>query len=94
MVGPWNEVSQDQLSPRTLRAIEHMGYSHMTHIQAKTIPALLSGRDVMGHARTGSGKTLAFVVPAVQMLVERRFTRLMGTGCLILSPTRELSLQM
>ena len=40
-----------------------MGFTHMTDIQAQTIPTLLEGRDLVGNAKTGSGKTLAFLIP-------------------------------
>lgn len=45
----------------------------MTQIQAKTIPHLLKGRDVLGAAKTGSGKTLAFLIPAIEMLYKTNF---------------------
>lgn len=45
-----------------------MNITKMTHIQARTIPHLLKGRDVLGAAKTGSGKTLAFLVPALELL--------------------------
>lgn len=62
-------------------------------VQARTIPALLKGRDVLGAARTGSGKTLAFLIPAVELLHRARFVPRNGTGALVISPTRELALQ-
>ena len=45
----------------------------MTEIQAKSIPPLLAGKDLMGAARTGSGKTLAFLIPAIELLHKSRF---------------------
>ena len=42
-----------------------MGFTHMTDIQAQTIPTLLEGRDLVGNAKTGSGKTLAFLIPGM-----------------------------
>lgn len=48
------------LSPKTAKAIEEMGFTKMTAIQQRAIPALLAGRDVLGAAKTGSGKTLAY----------------------------------
>jgi ATP-dependent RNA helicase DDX18/HAS1 len=51
------------------------------------------GRDIMGAARTGSGKTLAFLIPAVELLRKAKFKPRNGTGVIIISPTRELSLQ-
>ena len=48
--------------------------SKMTHIQARSIPHLLKGRDVLGAAKTGSGKTLAFLIPAVELIYQASFT--------------------
>ena len=50
---------------KTLNGIADMGFTHMTDIQAKTIPTLLEGRDLVGNAKTGSGKTLAFLIPGI-----------------------------
>ena len=61
--------------------------------QAKTIPHLLEGRDLVGAAKTGSGKTLAFLIPAVELIYKLKFMPRNGTGVIILSPTRELSMQ-
>jgi ATP-dependent RNA helicase DDX18/HAS1 len=81
------------LSPATLGSIQRMGFETMTEVQARTIPPLLAGKDVLGAARTGSGKTMAFLVPAVEMLHTLRFKPVNGTGVVIISPTRELALQ-
>ncbi|KRY71335.1 putative ATP-dependent RNA helicase pitchoune, partial [Trichinella pseudospiralis] len=81
------------VSEQTLKAIRDMGFETMTEIQAQTIPSLLEGRDVMGAAKTGSGKTLAFLIPAVELLYKLRFLPRNGTGCIVISPTRELSMQ-
>lgn len=62
-------------------------------IQARSIPQLLTGRDVLGAARTGSGKTLAFVVPAAELLFHGNFMPRSGTGVIVISPTRELAMQ-
>lgn len=67
------------LSPQTTSAIEKMGFSTMTEVQARTIPPLLAGKDVLGAARTGSGKTMAFLVPSVEMLSTLRFKPANGT---------------
>ncbi len=77
----------------TLKGIADMGFTHMTDIQARTIPPLLEGRDLVGNAKTGSGKTLSFLVPAVELIYKLRFLPRNGTGVLIISPTRELSMQ-
>ncbi|KAG6866806.1 ATP-dependent RNA helicase [Blastosporella zonata] len=81
------------LSEQTTRALESMGLSTMTQIQAKSIPLLLAGKDVLGAARTGSGKTLAFLIPAVELLHRLKFKPMNGTGIIIITPTRELALQ-
>lgn len=101
--------SELKLSDRTMEAIKTMGFETMTEIQQKTIPPLLryavwflpeapsltctSGKDVLGAAKTGSGKTLAFLIPAIEMLSAMRFKPRNGTGVIVVSPTRELALQ-
>lgn len=108
---PFSEL---ELSEPTNKALEEMGFNTMTEIQAKSIPALLTGKDVLGAARTGSGKTLAFLIPAIELLHRMKFkprngeqlyvttTAIQailsnvfasGTGIIIVSPTRELALQ-
>uniref|UniRef100_A0A1B0A332 ATP-dependent RNA helicase n=1 Tax=Glossina pallidipes TaxID=7398 RepID=A0A1B0A332_GLOPL len=84
---------KDIVSEPTLKAIEEMGFSEMTEIQAKSLPPLLEGRDLVGAAKTGSGKTLAFLIPAVELIYKLRFMPRNGTGVIIISPTRELSMQ-
>ena len=81
------------LSEKTMRAIGDMKFEKMTEIQQRGIPPLLAGRDVLGAAKTGSGKTLAFLIPAVEMLSSLRFKPRNGTGVIVVSPTRELALQ-
>jgi ATP-dependent RNA helicase DDX18/HAS1 len=91
--GEATKFSEIALSERTMKAIEGMGFTTMTEIQQRAIPPLLAGRDVLGAAKTGSGKTLAFLIPAVEMLHSLKFKPRNGTGVLIVSPTRELALQ-
>lgn len=81
------------LSEKTLQAIDEMGFKTMTEIQKRGIPPLLTGKDVLGAAKTGSGKTLAFLIPAVEMLHALKFKPRNGTGVIVVSPTRELALQ-
>lgn len=81
------------LSEKTMKAINDMPFDTMTEIQRRGIPPLLAGRDVLGAAKTGSGKTLSFLIPAVEMLHSLRFKPRNGTGVIIVSPTRELALQ-
>ncbi|KAK6434059.1 ATP-dependent RNA helicase [Oleoguttula sp. CCFEE 5521] len=82
-----------KLSERTMKAIDGMPYDTMTEVQRRAIPPLLAGRDVLGAAKTGSGKTLAFLIPAIEMLHSLRFKPRNGTGVIVVSPTRELALQ-
>lgn len=81
------------LSEKTMKGIKDMGFETMTEIQQRGIPPLLAGRDVLGAAKTGSGKTLSFLIPAVEMLSSLRFKPRNGTGVIVVSPTRELALQ-
>lgn len=81
------------VSEATLNGVSDMGFVNMTEIQAQTIPHLLEGRDLVGAAKTGSGKTLAFLIPAVELIYKLKFMPRNGTGVVIISPTRELSMQ-
>ena len=82
------------LAEPLLRALEAENYTHPTPIQAKTIPLILSGRDVLGIAQTGTGKTAAFGLPLLQNLSRTRVKpEPRTTRALILAPTRELALQ-
>lgn len=87
------KFSDLHLSAKTMAGIDDMGFDNMTEIQQRGIPPLLAGRDVLGAAKTGSGKTLAFLIPAVEMLSALRFKPRNGTGVIVVSPTRELALQ-
>ncbi len=82
------------LSDRVLSAVRGAGYDTPTPIQSKAIPAVLSGRDVVGLAQTGSGKTAAFVLPLIdQLLAENKQAPGKTARALILAPTRELASQ-
>jgi len=83
------------LNKNFLRAIDDAGFTKPTPIQAKAIPIILSGRDLLGCARTGTGKTAAFVLPLLQRLNDSwTLAREIRVRSLILSPTRELALQL
>ncbi|KAL7303481.1 hypothetical protein TKK_0004660 [Trichogramma kaykai] len=84
---------KDKVCDNTLKAIKDMGFTQMTEIQAKAIPPLLEGHDLVGAAKTGSGKTLAFLIPVIELIYKHKFVPSKGTGCIIISPTRELSMQ-
>ena len=81
------------LSALTQTALTNLNFTRMTQIQSMSIPPLLSGKDLIGAAKTGSGKTLAFLIPVVELLHLSKFTGRNGTGAIIISPTRELAMQ-
>lgn len=87
------DILNEKVSSNTLRSIKNLGFYKMTKIQLRCIPPLLMGKDLVGAAKTGSGKTLAFLIPAVELISKLKFKRKHGTGILILSPTRELAIQ-
>jgi superfamily II DNA/RNA helicase len=80
------------LSPDLLKAINESGYTTPTPIQAKAIPQVLMGRDVLGIAQTGTGKTASFTLPMIEILAQGRAKARMPRT-LILEPTRELAAQ-
>jgi ATP-dependent RNA helicase DDX24/MAK5 len=77
-----------------MNGLKELKFDKPTPIQAKTLPFSLSGRDVVGAAETGSGKTLAFGIPILEFIFKQELkgleNQLVG---LILTPTRELALQ-
>lgn len=77
------------LSSEILKAVEEMGFENATDIQAQAIPHILQGRDVLGRSNTGTGKTAAFGLPAIDMVDPSN----RNPQILILSPTRELDIQ-
>ncbi|MBI5720014.1 MAG: DEAD/DEAH box helicase [Burkholderiales bacterium] len=83
------------LDPKLLRAVAESGYASMTPIQAKAIPIVLAGRDVMGAAQTGTGKTAAFTLPLLQRMMQHENTSMSPARhpvrALVLAPTRELA---
>ncbi|MDR5854085.1 DEAD/DEAH box helicase [Caballeronia sp. LZ062] len=83
------------LSPEILKAVRESGYTTPTPIQAKAIPVVLSGRDVMGAAQTGTGKTASFSLPIIQRLLPNANTSASPARhpvrALMLTPTRELA---
>ncbi len=83
------------LDPKLLRAVAESGYASMTPIQAKAIPIVLAGRDVMGAAQTGTGKTAAFTLPLLQRMLRHENASMSPARhpvrALVLAPTRELA---
>lgn len=85
--------SELPLSKRTATGLEDSHFKTMTDIQESALPFALKGSDILGAAKTGSGKTLAFLIPVLENLYRKKWTELDGLGALILSPTRELAIQ-
>ncbi|PYH46199.1 DEAD/DEAH box RNA helicase [Aspergillus saccharolyticus JOP 1030-1] len=91
---PVQKWSQCGLGVQTLDVIEKLGYEKTTSIQAQAIPAIMSGRDVIGVAKTGSGKTIAFLIPMFRHIRDQRpLENMEGPIGLIMTPTRELATQ-
>ena len=88
-----DEFASLPLSAQTRLALETLKFTKMTQIQQKAIPALLTGKDLVGSAKTGSGKTLAVLIPPLELLNKVKWSGRNGTGAIVISPTRELSLQ-
>jgi ATP-dependent RNA helicase DDX46/PRP5 len=74
--------------------IKRLGYTAPTAIQAQAIPAIMSGRDVIGVAKTGSGKTIAFLLPLFRHIKDQRpLEQMEGPMAIVMTPTRELAVQ-
>jgi ATP-dependent RNA helicase RhlE len=81
------------LNPLILKALEKKGYNSPTPIQSQSIPHLLNGSDILGIAQTGTGKTAAFSLPLLDKLSKKTKSKSTKISALILSPTRELAVQ-
>jgi ATP-dependent RNA helicase RhlE len=93
-MSPPMQFSELGLIQPIAQAVAAEGYVHPTPIQAKAIPHVLAGRDLLGLAQTGTGKTAAFALPILQRLAETAPNRgHRHTRCLVLTPTRELAAQ-
>ncbi len=83
------EFSFNQLDERIQKSLEEMGFESPTPIQKEAIPVALKGEDIVGQAQTGTGKTAAFGIPIVEGISPRE----RGIKAIILTPTRELAIQ-
>ena len=81
------------LDPSIRKALSDEGYKTPTPIQARAIPEALEGRDVLATAQTGTGKTAAFALPTLNALAQERRSGIKGPRVLVLTPTRELAIQ-
>ena len=90
------KFSQFPLDKRLLSALDDAGFSHCTPIQAESLPIILKGDDIAGQAQTGTGKTAAFLLATIQHLLKHSShadSRSHNPRALIISPTRELAIQ-
>jgi ATP-dependent RNA helicase DDX46/PRP5 len=91
---PVTKWAQCGLGVQVLDVIRSLGYEKPTSIQSQAVPAIMSGRDVIGVAKTGSGKTIAFLLPMFRHIKDQRpLDTLDGPIALVMSPTRELATQ-
>ncbi|WCC42370.1 DEAD/DEAH box helicase [Tenacibaculum finnmarkense] len=81
------------LSDALLKAIDEKGYDTPSPIQAKAIPPILEGKDVLASAQTGTGKTAGFTLPVLQRLADSKHPKYRPVRALVLTPTRELAAQ-
>lgn len=88
-LSPLSEISLADLPPELQKACENASWKMLTPVQARAIPYLLAGRDMMVQSRTGSGKTGAYILPILQKIDAHQNT----VQALVLAPTRELALQ-
>uniref|UniRef100_A0A8C2ZU77 ATP-dependent RNA helicase n=1 Tax=Cyclopterus lumpus TaxID=8103 RepID=A0A8C2ZU77_CYCLU len=83
-----------KLTDGILQTLHEVNFTHMTPVQSACIPLFMSNKDVAAEAVTGSGKTLAFVIPIIELLLRREEKlKKMQVGALVITPTRELALQ-
>ncbi|KAI0347385.1 P-loop containing nucleoside triphosphate hydrolase protein [Trametopsis cervina] len=91
---PATKWSHFGLPATSLEVIKKLGYAGPTPIQAQAVPAIMSGRDVIGVAKTGSGKTIAFLLPLFRHIKDQRpLEQMEGPIAVIMTPTRELAVQ-
>lgn len=83
-----------KLNDKILQTLDEVKFTRMTPVQSACIPLFMSNKDVAAEAVTGSGKTLAFVIPIIELLLRREEKlKKMQVGALVITPTRELALQ-
>lgn len=86
------DFKQLNIIPSIMKAVQTAGYTKATEIQYQSIPHILNGHDLIGCAQTGTGKTASFAIPILQLLDNQKIKR-KGIRSLVLTPTRELAIQ-
>lgn len=87
------KFEQYNIAPEIKRSLEELGFKRPTDIQFRAIPSILKGDDVLAIAQTGTGKTAAFAIPIIHLLLQRQRKGPKEVKCLVMVPTRELSMQ-
>lgn len=91
--GTWDSLPE-KLNDKIRETLGELRFTHMTPVQAATIPLFMSNKDIAAEAITGSGKTLAFVIPVLEILLKREGKlKKHQIGAIIITPTRELAVQ-
>lgn len=81
------------LTDDLIKGLDQSGFVKLTDIQKLAIPECLKGHDILAAAKTGSGKTLSFLIPVIEKLIFENWSDMDGLGALIITPTRELAVQ-
>lgn len=87
------KFSELKLEPTVVSGLESMGFEYCTAIQAKSLPILMTGKDIAGQAQTGEGKTIAFLAATFHHLLQKKNVSHNQPRALIMAPTRELAIQ-
>jgi ATP-dependent RNA helicase RhlB len=87
------KFSELKLEPTVVNGLETMGFEYCTEIQAKSLPILMTGKDIAGQAQTGEGKTIAFLAATFHHLLQKKNVSHNQPRALIMAPTRELAIQ-
>ena len=87
------KFSELKLEPTVVNGLESMGFEYCTEIQAKSLPILMTGKDIAGQAQTGEGKTIAFLAATFHHLLQKKDVSHNQPRALIMAPTRELAIQ-
>ena len=87
------KFSELKLEPTVVSGLESMGFEYCTAIQAKSLPILMTGKDIAGQAQTGEGKTIAFLAATFHHLLQKKDVSHNQPRALIMAPTRELAIQ-
>ncbi|KAJ9086995.1 ATP-dependent RNA helicase dbp4 [Entomophthora muscae] len=90
---PSSRFSDLPISSKTMEGLTKANFVEMTEIQKKALPIALCRKDILAAAKTGSGKTLAFLIPLLETLYINKWGPQDGLGALVISPTRELAVQ-